>query len=55
MHGEIRNVQNIFSGKPKGMRPLRSHRHTWKDNIKMDERMLTGFIWFRIETDGKSF
>jgi hypothetical protein len=32
--GEIRNAYKILVRKPKWKRPLGSHRHRWKDNIK---------------------
>jgi hypothetical protein len=35
---EKTNVHTILMGNPEGKRPLRSHRHRWKDNIKMDLR-----------------
>jgi hypothetical protein len=34
--GKMENAFRILAGKPKGKRPLRRHRHTWEDNIKMN-------------------
>jgi len=31
--GEMRNVYNIFVGKPEGKRPLGRPRRKWEDNI----------------------
>jgi hypothetical protein len=35
---EMRNVYNIFVGKPEGNRPLGRPRRRWEDNIRMDIR-----------------
>jgi hypothetical protein len=54
---KIRNVCEIFVGKPKGKRPLdgpkcrRGLILKWNLN-KLGAMMWTGFIWFRIETSG---
>jgi hypothetical protein len=52
-----RIVRRILVGKTEGKRPLRRPRHMWEDNTKLDIRevgfVLTGFIWFRIETSGR--
>ena len=54
-----RGVYRVMVGKPEGKRPLGRPRHRWKDNIKMDLRMLdvgvwTGCSWLRIGTgDGQ--
>ena len=34
--GEKRSVYRVLVGKPERKGPLRSPRHRWKDNIKMD-------------------
>jgi hypothetical protein len=34
--GEMRNVYNIFVGKPEGKRLLGRSRPRWEDNIRMD-------------------
>jgi hypothetical protein len=36
--GEKRNAYAILVGNPVGKRPLRTPRHRWVDNIKMDLR-----------------
>jgi hypothetical protein len=36
--GAMRNVFNIFVGKPEGKRPLGRSRRRWENNIKMDLR-----------------
>jgi hypothetical protein len=36
--GEIRNAYKILVRKPEGKRTLRTPRHRWKDNIRMDLR-----------------
>jgi hypothetical protein len=33
---DARNACYIFVGKPQEKRPLRRHRHRWKDNIEVD-------------------
>jgi hypothetical protein len=33
---EVRNVYNIFVGKPERKRPLERPTRRWEDNIKMD-------------------
>jgi hypothetical protein len=38
MYQEMRNVYKMLTGKPEGKRPLRSPRHRWEGNIKMDFR-----------------
>jgi len=37
-HGGMRNIYNIFVGKPEGMRLLGRSRRRWEDNIRMDLR-----------------
>jgi hypothetical protein len=44
-------------GKPEEKRTLERSRRRWKDNIKMDFKIIglvvwAGFIWFRIEARG---
>jgi hypothetical protein len=34
--GESRGLYRVLVGKPKGKRPLGTHRRRWEDNIKMD-------------------
>jgi hypothetical protein len=34
----MRNIYNIFVGKPEGMRLLGRSRRRWEDNIRMDLR-----------------
>jgi hypothetical protein len=41
---EIRNAYAILIGKPEAKRPLRRHRHRWKDNNKMDLQEI-GWMW----------
>jgi hypothetical protein len=36
MYGEKRNAFRILVGNPDGKRPLKTPRHRWMDNIKMD-------------------
>jgi hypothetical protein len=36
--GEKRNTYRIFVRKPEGKRPLRKHRRTWENDIKIDFR-----------------
>jgi hypothetical protein len=54
--GETRNAYRILVGKPEGKRPLGRSRRRWVDNIKIDlrqdEMVWTGSIWFRIGTSG---
>jgi hypothetical protein len=38
IYGQMRNIQKILVGKPKGERPLESRRHTWEDNTKMAQK-----------------
>jgi hypothetical protein len=46
MHGGDKNAYKTLNG---GVgRP----RNRWGDNINVDGRMLTGFIWLRIGTNG---
>ena len=42
-------------GKPEGKRPLRSHRHRLKDNIKMDlqEVGCGGMDWIKLAQDSE--
>jgi hypothetical protein len=35
---EVRNIYNIFVGKPEGKRPLGRYRRIWEDNIRTDLR-----------------
>jgi hypothetical protein len=39
-HGEVRNANNTFVGKPEGKRPLGRHKHRWEDNINIYLREL---------------
>jgi hypothetical protein len=34
--GDRRGAYRLLVGKPEGKRPLRTSKHAWKDNIKMD-------------------
>jgi hypothetical protein len=34
--GEVRNAYKILVGKPERKRPIRTLRHRWEDNIKLD-------------------
>jgi hypothetical protein len=56
--GDERNAGRIFAGNPEGNRPLGRLRRRWMDIIKRDLRydgvVLTGLIWLRIGTSGKS-
>jgi hypothetical protein len=38
--GEMRNAYKIFAGKPDGKGPLGRFRHTRKDNIKIDLKVI---------------
>jgi len=38
--GEMRNEYKILVRKPKGIRPLGRNRRRWKDNIRMDLRVM---------------
>jgi hypothetical protein len=42
--GETINAFNILSGKPEGKRSLGRPRRRWKDNIKVDVRVLSRSI-----------
>ena len=48
----------VLVGKPEGKRPLLRHRHSWKDNIKMDLQEVgwggawTVLIWLGMQTGG---
>jgi hypothetical protein len=53
--GERRNAYRILVGTPEGKRPIGRPRHTWVDNIEMDEMVWTGSIWIRIGTSGRLF
>jgi hypothetical protein len=48
-----RNAYRILVGNPEGRRPLRSPRHRWEDNIKMDLRKIGwgGMDWFNLAQD----
>jgi hypothetical protein len=52
---ERRGAYRVLVRKYEGQRPVGTHRHRWKDNIKiyLQERELgwTCLIWIRIETD----
>jgi hypothetical protein len=47
---EMRNAYKIFVGKPEGRRTLERPRRRWEDNIKVDMRFWTGFMWVSIGT-----
>jgi hypothetical protein len=51
------DAYSLVVGKPEGKRPFERPRLEWKDNIKMDLKLVrrtwTGFMWFRIQTKGK--
>lgn len=52
---QITNQKNVVVGKPKGKRPLCRSRHTWKDNIEMDQVKLCvriAVIWLGIGYSG---
>jgi hypothetical protein len=60
MHGLIRNIHKIFTGKPEGRRPQGRSRHRPKDNIKQilwkeGRTVLTGSIWLRMGICGELF
>jgi len=38
--GEMINAYKILVGNPEGKRPLRRSRHRWKDNIRMDLKVI---------------
>jgi len=38
--GEMKNAYKILFGKPEEKKPLGRPRHKWKDNIKMDLRVI---------------
>jgi hypothetical protein len=38
--GEMRNACTFLVGKPEEKKPLGRPRHKWKDNIKMDLRVI---------------
>jgi hypothetical protein len=46
---EKRNAYRISveKNKPKGKRSLGIHRHSWEDSIKMDLRVISGFVWLK--------
>ena len=43
--GEKRGVYRVLVGKPDGRKTFGRRRHRWKDNIKMDLRMLNRGAW----------
>jgi len=47
---DMRNAYSILIGKPEGKRPLRKHRSTWEDNIKIDLREIRweGVDWIHL-------
>jgi len=56
--GDKRGVYRVVVRRPEGKKPLRRHRHTLKDNIKMDlynldEETWTGLVWLRIGRGGR--
>jgi hypothetical protein len=56
---KMRNLKNIFVGKPDRKRLLGKQRRRWNDTIKMDLREIdmkawTSFIWLRIGNGGGS-
>ena len=55
---ERRGAYRFLVGETEGKRPLRSPRHNWDDNIKMDIQEVglgawTGLIWLRKGTGGR--
>jgi hypothetical protein len=53
--GESRGAYRILVGKTEERRPLKTPRHEWEDNIKIDLREVgkgAGSFWFRIGTGG---
>ena len=55
--GVRRGIYSVVVEKPWGKRPLRTPRHRWEDNIKMDLEEVgcgawTGWMWLRIGTGG---
>jgi hypothetical protein len=50
--GEKRGAHRILVGRPEGRRPLRSPRHRWDDDIKMDpQEMGWGMDWMELAED----
>ena len=53
---EGRVVYKVLVGKPEGKRPLGRPRRRWKDNIKMDLEVGSGWgagwVWLRIGIGG---
>jgi hypothetical protein len=49
----MRNVYKTLTGKPEGKRPLRRHRRSWEDNIRMDlwEIGWEGVYWLQLAQD----
>jgi hypothetical protein len=57
MHGEEKDAYNILVGKSERKKSLGRPSRRWEGNIRMGVgeigwRLWTGFIWFRITTDG---
>jgi hypothetical protein len=50
--GEEIGVHRVLVGKPEGKRPLGRPRRRWKDNIKLEGVVGTGWSWLRIGTGG---
>jgi hypothetical protein len=50
--GEMRNAYELLFSKSEGKRPLGRRRRRWENNIRMDGKVWTGFMWPRIGTSG---
>jgi hypothetical protein len=52
-HAWKRSVYRVLLGKPYGKSPLESHRHSWKDNIKiaLTETEGEGMNWIHLAQD----
>jgi len=58
--GDRRGAYRLLVGKPEGKRPLRTSKHAWKDNIKMDLQEvgwggegMDWVVWLRIASGGR--
>ena len=58
--GDRRGAYRLLVGKPEGKRPLRTSKHAWKDNIKMDLQEvgwggegMDWVVWLRIGSGGR--